>query len=446
MKFVGRELFVLTSLLFCIIISSSAEARIIADSNSVLVPQEYFREEEQLVNTVLTRYHFKKFNLNDSLSSAIFDRYIKSLDFSRLYFLQTDISNFETFRYKIDDYLIDGNLNLAYDIYNSYQKRVAERIDYVSEILQNEFDYSIDEYYEVRHDSAQWSANTTELNDIWRKRIKYDALNLKLAGKDWPSITETLKKRYENIRKAIYQTKSEDVFQLYLNAYTETIDPHSNYLLPITSDNFKIDMTRALEGIGAQLQAEDDYTKVVEVIAGGPAFKSNLLHRDDRIIGVAQGDEGEMVDIVGWRVNDVVKLIRGPKDSIVRLLILQASEGANAIPKEIKLVRDKVKLEDQSAKKQILEFNNSDNPYRIGVISIPAFYVDYEAEQKGDKDFKSTTRDVRKLINENILKKSTELLSILETMVAVHSRRPLNSLVFSSKMDPLFRLNNQAVI
>jgi carboxyl-terminal processing protease len=401
MKFVRQGLFFLTALSsFCFSINSRAEAKFFADSTSALIPQDYFQEEEQLVNTVLTRYHFKKFNLNDSLSSAIFDRYLKSLDFSKLYFLKTDISNFETFRYKIDDYLIDGNLKLAYDLYNTFRDRVNQRIDYVSEVLQNEFDYSADEYFEVREDSSKWAANVAELNDIWRKRIKFDALNLKLAGKDWPSISETLKKRYENIRKAIYQTKSEDVFQLYLNAYTESVDPHSNYFLPITSDNFKIDMTRALEGIGAQLQAEDDYTKVVEIIAGGPAFKSNLLHRDDRIIGVAQGDDGEMVDVVGWRVNDVVKLIRGPKESIVRLLILQASDGANALPNEIKLVRDKVKLEDQSAKRQILELNNNNVPYKIGVISVPAFYVDYEAEQKGDPNFKSTTRDVRKLISE----------------------------------------------
>lgn len=401
MKFVRPGLFFITALLlFFVLICSKTEARFFSDSTSLLMPQDYFREEEQLVNTVLTRYHFKKFSLNDSLSSVIFDRYIKSLDYSKLYFLQTDISNFESFRYEVDDYLIDGNLKMAYDIYNTYLDRVNERIDYVSEVLQNEFDYSIDEYFEVRQDSSEWTANVSALNDIWRKRIKYDALNLKLAGKEWNSIVETLKKRYENIRKAIYQTKSEEVFQLYLNAYTESIDPHSNYLLPITSENFKIDMTRALEGIGAQLQTEDDYTKVVEVIAGGPAFKSNLLHRDDRIIGVAQGDNGEMVDVVGWRVNDVVKLIRGPKESVVRLLILQASDGANALPKEIKLVRDKVKLEDQSAKKQILELNNDNVPYRIGVISVPAFYADYEAEQKGDRDFKSTTRDVRKLINE----------------------------------------------
>ncbi len=378
----------------------SAKSSSLKDSATVLLPQEYFQEEQSLVNTVLTRYHYKKFNLDDSLSSIIFDRYIQSLDGGKLYFLESDFQSFESSRYMIDDYLVDGKLNLAYDIFNTYSKRVNERIDYAEQILLQEFDYSIDEYLEVRRDSTKWAADVQTLNDLWRKRIKNDALNLKLAGKDWNSIAETLRKRYENIRKGIAQTKSEDVFQLYLNAYTEAIDPHSNYFLPITSENFKIDMSRALEGIGAQLQSEDDYTKVVEIIPGGPAQKSNLLHRDDRIIGVAQGDDGEMVDVVGWRVNDVVKLIRGPKGSIVRLLILQASEGASAVPQEITIVRDKVKLEDQSAKKQMIEFNNNGIPYRIGIISIPAFYVDYEAEQKGDRDFKSTTRDVRKLITE----------------------------------------------
>lgn len=391
--------FTLLALLFNIT-GLTAKSGLLKDSSIVLQPQEYFQEEQLLVNTVLTRYHYKKFILDDSLSSVIFDNYIQSLDGGKLYFLETDIKSFESSRFKIDDYIVDGKLNLAYDVYNTYSKRVNERMDYVAQLLLHEFDYSIDEYLDVRRDSTKWAEDVQTLNDMWRKRIKNDALNLKLAGKDWNSISETLKKRYENIRKGIVQTKSEDVFQLYLNAYTEAIDPHSNYFLPITSENFKIDMSRALEGIGAQLQAEDDYTKVVEIIPGGPAQKGNLLHRDDRIIGVAQGDEGEMVDVVGWRVNDVVKLIRGPKGSIVRLLILQASEGTNAIPKEIKIVRDKVKLEDQSAKKQIFEFNNNDVPYRIGIISIPAFYVDYEAEQKGDIDFKSTTRDVRKLIRE----------------------------------------------
>lgn len=371
-----------------------------ADTLKKISPQDYFKEELLYLNTVLTRYHYKKFILNDSLSSLILDRYLKSLDPSKLYFTLPDIKKFETSRYKIDDYLLDGNLNLAYEIFNVYRNRVTERISHVSNLLNSEFDFSVDEYLELKRDNVNWAEDAEELNEIWRKRIKNDALNLKLAGKDWQSISETLSKRYENVRKAILQTKSEDVFQLYLNSYTETIDPHTNYLLPITSDNFKIDMSRALEGIGAQLQNEDDYTKVVEVIPGGPASKSNLLHRDDRIIGVAQGDDGEMVDVVGWRVNDVVKLIRGPKGSVVRLLILLASEGANAVPREIKLVRDKVKLEDQSAKKQILEFNNENNLYRIGVISIPAFYFDYEAAQRGERDYKSTTRDVRNLIKQ----------------------------------------------
>ena len=392
-----------TSICLCLTFCSiqlKAQEISVTDTTEKLVPESYYPQEEQLVNTVLTRYHYNKYSLNDSLSSIILDRYLKSLDFNKLYFLQSDISKFNSYRSNIDDFIIEGDLNAAYEIYNKFRDRVKERINYVHEILKTDFDYAIDEYYEFNRDSSDWAKSPDELNEIWRKRIKNDALNLKLAGKLWDSISVTLTKRYDNIQKAIDQTKSDDVFQIYLNAYTESVDPHSNYLLPITSDNFKIDMSRALEGIGAQLRSEDDYTKVVEIITGGPAYKSNLLHRDDRIISVAQGDSGEMVDVVGWRINDVVQLIRGPKGSIVRLMILQASDGVNAIPKEIRLVRDKVKLEDQSAKQQILEFYNNDAPYRIGVISIPAFYADYEAARKGDKDFKSTTHDVRKLLRE----------------------------------------------
>ncbi|MEO8400162.1 MAG: carboxy terminal-processing peptidase, partial [Ignavibacteriaceae bacterium] len=239
-----------------------------------------------------------------------------------------------------------------------------------------------------------------ELNEIWRKRVKNDALSLKLAGKDWKSTSKTLKKRYDNFRKNIVQYSSEDVFQLIMNSYSEALDPHTNYLSPISSDNFKIDMSLSLEGIGAQLQQDDDYTKVNEIIPGGPAFKSNLLHRDDKITGVAQGEEGEMVDVIGWRLTDVVQLIRGPKGTIVRLQILEAEDGPNALPQEIKIVRDKVKLEEQSAKKDVIEIKNDNHAYKLGVISIPKFYADFEAQQKGVKDYKSTTRDVKNLIGE----------------------------------------------
>ncbi len=370
------------------------------DSIKVLSPLQYMPREDELINTILSRYHYKKFNLNDSLSSVIYDRYIKSLDYNRSFFLASDIKNFEKYRYKLDDDFKNGILSPEFDIYNTFMKRLANRISYVHELLKKGFDFSKKENYEFRRDSADWPKDENEWNDIWRKRIKNDALNLILAGKSWPSIDTTLQKRYDNYRKTFVQLNSEDVFQIAMNALTESIDPHTNYLSPISSENFKIDMARALEGIGAQLQSEDDYTKVVEVLPGGPAFKSNLLHNGDKIIGVAQGDKGEMVDVINWRLNDVVQLIRGPKGTVVRLQIIPASEGLNAVPKEIKLVRDKVKLEEMSAKDDTLDITNNKVPFRFGVISIPAFYSDFDAKASGDKNYKSTTRDVKRLIEQ----------------------------------------------
>lgn len=370
------------------------------DSIKVLSPAPYMPKEDELINTILSRYHYKKFNLNDSLSSVIYDRYIKSLDYNRSFFLASDIKNFEKYRYQLDDDFKNGILSPEFDIYNTFMKRLNDRINYVHTLLKKGFDFSKKENYEFRRDSADWPKDENEWNDIWRKRIKNDALNLILAGKSWPSTDTTLQKRYDNYRKAYAQLNSEDVFQIAMNALTESIDPHTNYLSPISSENFKIDMARALEGIGAQLQSEDDYTKVVEVLPGGPAFKSNLLHNGDKIIGVAQGDHGEMVDVIGWRLNDVVQLIRGPKGTVVRLQIIPASEGINAVPKEIKLVRDKVKLEEMSAKDDSLNITNNKVPFRFGVISIPAFYSDFDAKASGDKNYKSTTRDVKRLIEQ----------------------------------------------
>jgi len=373
---------------------------VLKDTLQTLQPKSYYSEENQLINTILTRYHYRKFRLNDSLSSVIFDRFIKALDYNRSYFLNSDIENIEKYRNTFDDDLKAGNLNPAFEIFNLYKQRVNERVDYVNGILEEEFDYSIDESFRTNREEAEWPADMHEINEIWRKRAKNDALNLKLSGKDWSSSVETLRKRYENIRRAVNQYNDEDVFQLVMNSYTESIDPHTNYLSPNVSDNFKIDMRRSLEGIGAQLQTEDEYTKVADLIPGGPAFKSKLLHRNDKIIGVAQGEDGEMVDVIGWRITDVVQLIRGPKGTVVRLQILPAEEGAKAVAKEIKLIREKVTLEDQSAKKDILEIEQNNHNYKFGVITIPAFYIDFEEQQKGVRNYKSTTRDVRKLIKE----------------------------------------------
>ena len=370
------------------------------DSLKVLAPKTYYPEESKIINTIISRYHYRKFKLNDSLSSEIFERYIETLDHSKSYFLTKDIMEFEKYKNKFDDFLMDGELNVIYDIFKTYKERANNRFDYVEKQLQQDFDFSIDEYYERDRKDASWPASDEEANEIWRKRIKNDALNLKLASKPSDSIAITLSRRYKNYRKAINQYNTEDIFQLFMNSYTESVDPHTNYFSPLTSENFKINMSLSLEGIGAQLQQEDDYVKILEIIPGGPAFKSNKLERNDKIIGVAQDATGEMVDVIGWRVTDVVQLIRGPKGTTVRLLILPANAGINAIPKEVTLVRDKVKLEEQAAKKEILDIKQDDINYRIGVINIPTFYSDFEAQQRGDKNYRSTTRDVKKIVEE----------------------------------------------
>lgn len=369
------------------------------DTLKTISPDSKQSIESQLVTTVLTRYHYNRVPLNDSLSALIFNRYLNQLDGGKNYFLKSDIDEFNKYKFELDDFLANSNIQFFFDVFNVYLKRVAERMDYINELLENEFNYTSNEYYILKRDSVDWAKDKNELNEDWRKRIKNDALLYKLNGKDWDFIKSTIQKRYKNITKYLFQYNSEDVFQLAMNAFAETIDPHTNYFSPITSDNFKIDMSLSLEGIGARLQVEDDFTKIVEVIPGGPADKSKQLKADDKIIGVAQGEDGEFEDVIGWRVNDVVKLIRGEKGTVVRLLILPAGSDLNAKPKEVKLIRDKVKLEDQAAKSSLLEIQNNGNNFKIGVINIPKFYSDFEAQRSGEEG-KSTTKDVRKLISE----------------------------------------------
>lgn len=370
------------------------------DTLNVLQPAKFYSREDELVFTLLSRYHYKKFKLDDSLSYVILNRYLKTLDYNRSYFFASDVADFDKFKFQLDDDIKDGDLVPAYYIFNIFRDRMNDRLDYADSLLNKGFDFNKNEKYLVDRKNAPWIKDTASMDDLWRKKVKNDALNLILNGKDWTAAKKSLKARYNNLRRNLMQYKSEDVFQLFMNSFTEAIDPHTNYMSPITSDNFKIDMSRALEGIGAQLQQEDEYTKIADIIAGGPAFKSKKLHRGDKIIGVAQGKDSAMVDVIGWRLNDVVQRIRGPKGTVVRLQILPASEGVNGPPKEITLVRDKIKLEAQSAKDKILEIKNKGKDYKLGVITIPAFYSDFEAEQKGDKDYKSTTRDVRKLIKD----------------------------------------------
>ncbi len=384
-------------------VAESAQTHInqitIPDTLKTVSPDAKHTIEAQLVTTVLTRYHYNRVALNDSLSALIFNKFINQLDGGKNYFLKSDIDEFSKYKFELDDFLANSNIIFFFDVFNVYLKRVSERMDYISKLLENEFDFSTDEYFVIKRDSVDWPEDENEMNEDWRKRIKNDALLYKLNGKDWDFIKTTILKRYKNISKYLFQYNSEDVFQLAMNAFAETIDPHTNYFSPITSDNFKIDMSLSLEGIGARLQVEDDFTKIVEIIPGGPADKSKQLKADDKIIGVAQGEDGEFEDVIGWRVNDVVKLIRGEKGTVVRLLVIPAGSDLNAKPKEVKLVRDKVKLEDQAAKSNLLEIENNGKKFKIGIINIPKFYSDFEAQRNGEEG-KSTTKDVKRLISE----------------------------------------------
>ncbi|MEJ5352067.1 MAG: carboxy terminal-processing peptidase [Melioribacteraceae bacterium] len=368
------------------------------DSSKVILPDEIYKRIDQVIVQILSNYHYKKQKLNDSLSSVIFDEYIKNLDNSKSYFLKSDIESFEKYRYQFDDFLNNGDLNVPFEIFNVYKKRLGERINFIKKCLQTEFDFSTDESFSPDREKADWAKSKEELDEIWRLRLKNDALNLILSGKDWKGAADVLLKRYQNYHKIILQYEAEDVFSLFMNSVTQVYDPHTDYLSPAASENFSISMKLSLEGIGATLRQDNDYTVVAGIVPGGPAAKSGLLHEEDKIIGVAQGEDGEMVDVIGWRLDDVIQLIRGKKGTVVRLLILKASDGPNAIPTEIKLVRDEVKLEEQAAKSEIMNIQHEGYNFKIGVIKLPSFYTDFEAQQKGKPDYKSTTRDVKEIL------------------------------------------------
>lgn len=370
-----------------------------ARDTTTLRPKPIYGKEAKMISTILDNHHYRKLKLNDSLSSAILNKYIDELDNNKTYFLASDIIGFEKYRHTIDDLTREENVDAAYDIYSVFKKRYDERMKYVmNDLINRDFDYSSDEYYETDRDKLPWAATNQELNDLWRKIIKSQALSLKLANKKPEEVKETLKKRYERFTKTIEQFNSEDVFNVYMNSITEAYDPHTNYFSPKASAIFKQSMSLSLEGIGAQLQNDNDYTKIAAVIPGGPAEKSEKIHAGDLIMGVAQGKDGEMVDVVGWRTDEVVKLIKGPKGTTVRLQILPAETGVKGPSQEIVLVRDKIKLEDQAAKKTVVNHNINGKDVKLGVITLPSFYMDFEAYQKGDPEYRSTTRDVKNLI------------------------------------------------
>ena len=352
---------------------------------------------------LLKRHHYSKPPLDDARSVIIYDSYLKLLDPSRSYFLASDIAEFDKWKTQFDDFLKSGDLNPGFTIYKRYLDRVKSRLDFALAELNkgvDSFDFNAKETLEVDRKEAPWLKTEAELNDLWRKRLKDEVLRLKIAGKEPAKIQELLTKRYKNQLSRLDQTRSEDIFQAYINTFAMSYDPHTNYLSPDNAENFDINMSLSLEGIGAVLQSDNDQVKVVRLVPAGPADKTKQVAPADKIIGVAQGDK-EMVDVIGWRLDEVVKLIRGPKGSVVRLEVIPASNAPNdQTSKVVSITREAVKLEEQAAKKSILNLKQDGKNYKLGVIEIPAFYLDFKAFRAGDPNYKSTTRDVKKLLTE----------------------------------------------
>jgi carboxyl-terminal processing protease len=369
------------------------------DTNKVIVPEETYKRISQVITTFIGNYHYKKQALNDSLSSVIFNEYLDMLDNNKLYFLKSDIDGFEKYRFQFDDFLKEGNLAVPFEIFNVFKKRLGERIKYIDVELVEKFDFTIKEDFTPDREKSSWAKSKDELDELWRLRLKNDVLNMILSGKEWKSTVDVLQKRYHNYYKIILQYEAEDVFSLFMNAYTQAYDPHTDYFSPAASENFNINMKLSLEGIGASLRTDNDYTVVASIIGGGPAAKSGLLHEEDKIVGVAQGTDGEMVDVIGWRIDDAIQLIRGKKGTLVRLQIIKAKDGPNDPPTEIKIVRDEVKLDDQAAKDEILSIDQNGLNYKLGVIKLPSFYNDFEAQRSGSPNYKSTTRDVKNILS-----------------------------------------------
>lgn len=371
-------------------------------SRSDLQPTRIQAKTARNVVDLLDELHYEHRKLDDALSGQIFDRYLKDLDGQRLYFLASDIQSFEPWRPSFDNALKRSDVKGAFLIFNRYQQRAVERLNFViTEIDKGigRMDFNSADEMEIDREKSPWATTRAELDDLWRKRLKAAALSLRLAGKTDAEIQKTLGKRYRSQLNNLMRTKSDDAFQVFMNSFSETYDPHTEYFSPRTQENFNINMSLSLEGIGAVLQSEDEYTKVVRLVPAGPADKTKQLKTGDRIVAVAQGNQ-EFVDVVGWRIDEVVDLIRGPKGTTVRLQVIPAGAVDETQTRTVSIVRNTVKLEDQAAQKKVLTIRRGDEELRIGVIKLPTFYADFQAMQAGDPNYRSTTRDVKKLINE----------------------------------------------
>ena len=356
----------------------------------------------KLLNELETK-HYSSVDIDDNFSSIVFDNYIDALDGSKLYFLKEDINALSAYRYTLDNSLEDGSVEPGFEIYNVYYRRILERMIYAIDRVENhvsEMDFTTDETIEIDREDAPYAASPAELDELWRLRIKNSVLSLRLTGDEEEEIIDKLSKRYRNQLSQISKTNDRDVFQTYMSTVATAVDPHTSYFSPRDSENFNMGLSLSLQGIGAQLTTEEEYTKVAELIKGGPAERGNELKAGDRIVSIGQGVDGELQDVVGMRLDDVVAQIRGEKGTVVRLNVIPVDAAGESSATVVSITRDTVKLEDQSAKKEVIELSYNGEMYKIGIIDLPTFYFDFEAASRGDDDYKSSTRDVHALLDE----------------------------------------------
>ncbi len=369
-------------------------------AGSVLEPTEQENYVARRVSDIIAREHYRRAPLDDHLSSLILDRYLDAVDSGRSYFYASDIAEFEKYRYELDDAIKSGDVEPAFVIFRRFQQRSRERMNYAIELLAKKPDFDVEESFNYDREKEPWPANATEMNELWRKRVKNDALSLIITGKQWPEVADILRKRYEHVGKRMDQSKPEDVFEAFMNAFVLSLDPHSNYFSARNSEEYNIQMSLSYEGIGASLQLTDDYVTVIDVIAGGPAAVSGKLSANDRITAVGEGKTGELTDVIGWRLDDVVQKIRGPGGTVVRLQLLPAGAAPGSVQKVVEFTRNRVSLEAQASHKAMRTVTRNGRDVKIGIITVPSFYQDYDASRAGAKDFRSTTRDVQRLIGE----------------------------------------------
>ena len=379
---------------------SISHAEIFIDNSLELQKLDKHEEISQLVKKFFENSHYSEIRINDEVSSKILESYIDSMDGNKSYFLLSDIENFNNLSNQIDDMIGSQSLQPVFDMYEVYRTRAKERMTYALQQLELKKDFTIDENFLFDRSNSTWANSINELNEIWRKRVKNDALNLKLTGKEWSEIQELLNKRYSRFLKQMDQLNNDDVFESFMNAFTHSLDPHSSYMSPRNSEEYQIQMSLSYYGIGATLQIEDDYVLIVNLIPGGPAAIDGKLKPKDKITAVGQGVDGKLIDVIGWRIGDVVELIRGPENTVVKLQILSSGAIPGASEKIINITRNQVKLEDQAAKSNIISVPRENTEWNIGVITIPSFYRDFKSMMDGNRDYASTTKDVKRIIKE----------------------------------------------